>query len=84
MIEQISKLTLPFDSGRVEAEILQKNKLLSFFVDTGYIQYYLLLQWTIENDVEICKEVWSGVARNIFGVSTFALQFLIPLIISGK
>ena len=49
-----------------------------------YGQYNILLQWTIENDVEICKEVWSGVARNIFGVSTFALQFLIPLIISGK
>ena len=49
-----------------------------------YGQYNILLQWTIENDVEICKEVWSGVARNIFGVSTFVLQFLIPIIISGE
>ena len=35
MIEQISKVTLPFDSGWVEAEILQKNKLLSFFCGHG-------------------------------------------------
>ena len=32
--KQISELTLLFEFGQVEAEILPKNKLLSFFVDT--------------------------------------------------
>ena len=35
--QAISKLTLLFKFGQVEAEILQKNKLPSFFVDTVYI-----------------------------------------------
>ena len=37
ILKQISKLTLLFKFGQVEAEILQKNKLPSFFVDTVYI-----------------------------------------------
>ena len=38
---QISKVTLLFEFGQVEAEILLKNKLMSFFVDMVYYGFVL-------------------------------------------
>ena len=42
------------------------------------------LQWTEEDGLELCTEEWSGAARNVFGVFTFVLQFLIPSLVSGE
>ena len=42
------------------------------------------LQWTEEDGLELCTEEWSGAARNLFGVFTFVLQFLIPSLVSGE
>ena len=41
--EQISKLTLLFEFGEDLREILPKNKLYTFFVDTVYINMYIVL-----------------------------------------
>ena len=44
----------------------------------------ILWQWRVEDGEEQCREVWSGAARIIFGMFTFAFQFLIPLSVSGE
>ena len=41
-------------------------------------------QWTVDEGVEQCREVWSGLERSIFGIFTFIFQFLIPSVLSGK
>ena len=43
-----------------------------------------MVQWWVEDGEEQCREVWSGPARIIFGMFTFAFQFLIPLSVSGE
>ena len=54
--QQISKLTLLFEFGEDLMELLTKNKLYSFFVDTVYIEYFKFNETQAINNITTKKK----------------------------
>ena len=46
------------------------------------IPYCLNMEFSVHDDGEVCKEEWKGLTRIGFGVTTVALQFCVPFLVS--